>query len=1181
MRRSKKSIGLVMLTALLAMVWTGKAELPELQVGQVDSTPLIDGRLDDKCWQREPDIPEFLRVGGKGETMSPLTRVWTAHDDRWFFIAFACEEPEVAEIEVAPLDRDGRVFREESVEVFVSPGTDSQTYQHFSLTIDNVQADNRGEVVSGKRHIPWDAHWRSGTARDPEAGRWTAEMAIPLFYLTRDAGSDRWRFNVCRSKWHGERMAGSWALLSASYHDSERFGVLKGLADVQASPVFAPVIAEAAIGNMTDLPERGYEVVADIKNHGKTEGNVVFTAADVTEQGVRWTAPQSVPLSGGHGTKVKAWVRFEEYQPRSSLAKIAFEDALGAYQFTRPISWERSQEPFGALMDRSYYTTEEDTYLVYHSPLAASVLKACRVRVRSELLDADVVADDVQPSGRIRLPLDLKEAGTWQVQAVLELADGKALKEVTCDVVRRKPSPAGNTVKIDRWRRCVLLNGEPVFPYGFYRAWPENYTLMSRCGATAAVVWRPMEHEDLLAALDEAQRNGMYLFTSPIPHATWKYGNDRTAIRLEATANVIDTNLEELLRPVAAHPAMLAYHLWDEPHRTAAVRDGLKALHDALHELDGYHPTSTGDYIILEKDPVWLDIIDVAFPHHYWLPTGVEKRVDRRYLARLREIRNASRELMKPVWFGMVNEFHSVTRRMMTERERRLNVYLTLIHEITGLYYFAWPAAHVNTHAAILGIRQELDLLRPALFMRTPAQSYEVVNGDEDSVQALLKPHPDGGGVLLAANPLKTGVEVTFDVAGLEDGVMLTSLFDSAQTFAVNADGWSDRLEAYGVRAYRIPVMPSDGAEIAIRATITNSDEVRAGLDDRTGAGNLVSNPGFEDAADWSGIEGQVGVTLDSGFARSGDRSLRLVRTDADAMPLRVLSAPLVLRPNSRYRIGAWVYGDIQSAPKKWGGPNISVQSETVDGYRLNLQTHAHHIEGRWSHRTGHLDTGPEPETIRLMVSAGRGKYTGTVWVDDLHVEALALEASRNLLPNSGFEHATAPGYPDRWAGGLSSKYLSEETLTPRPDALLRQDDAEHVEGACSVRLRGYIWFNSAPTRANRGVRLNSDTDYVFSCFMKADREDYRVRFNSVDKERHYVNVGTEWQRYHWVVHTPKTSARLHVTLLPIGSMRYDGPAEDMPVLWIDAAQFEKGTEPTEYVPDAYNLADPSWMSLE
>ena len=1159
------------------------ADLPELAVAAVDRAPVIDGRLDDACWQRPPDIRQFLQVDGKGAPAEAPTQVWVGRDRGWLFLAFACTDPNVEAIDPADVSRDGPVHRDESVEIFVSPGTDGKTYQHFMLSVGNVQSDNRGDIERGDRHIPWDAHWRSATAGQPDQGRWVAEVAIPLFYFTSEAGRGRWRFNVCRSKWHDGQEAGSWALLSASYHDSARFGVLTGLAGLEPAPVFAPVIAEARIGNMTDLPEREYEVVAEIKNHGAAPGTVAMSAADVTDSTARWVDPNPVRLAAEHQTTAKAWIEFEEYQPRSSRARIVLRDDLGAWRFTRRISWERAQEPFAARMDRSYYTDEDAYFLVYHSPLSANVLEQCRVRVTGDALAEEVVVSPVLPSGRIRLPLVLGEPGSWTVTAALELADGKELKAVPCEVVRRAPKAAGTTVKIDRWRRCVLLDGEPVFPYGFYRAPPENYELMSGIGATSAVVWRPRSPEDLRAALDTAHEHGMKLFTSPVAHATWKYGGNRTEVRLAAMREVMDTNLAELLQPVADHPGLLAYHIWDEPFRTEEVRDGLKAMHDALHELDGYHPVSTGDYIILEKDPVWLDIIDVAFPHHYWLPTGVEKRVDRRYLARLREIRNASRELMKPVWFGMVNEFHSKTRRMMTPRERRLNAYLTLIHEITGLYFFAWPTVHEQTHGAIADIRGEIDVLKPALFSRTPAQTFTLENADEDAVLALLKPHPEGGGVLLVANTLKTPVDLTVSVDGLPAEARVSRLFGSVSPQRTQDGAWIDRLDAYAVRAYRLSALPAAeaGRPLAIRAAVTNRDEMLAGLESRTGAQNPVPNPGFEQEGGWSGIEGNPSVTLDTDFVRSGARALRLERTDASAAGDRVLSEPFVLKPNTRYRIGAWFFGRIESGPKKWGGPNLSVASETVEGYRLNLQTHVEHLQGRWHHRSGHLDVGPEPERIRLRIMAGTGKYSGTAWVDDVYVEELGLERSRNLMPNSGFEYATLPGYPDRWSAGPLTQYLTPETLTPNPDALVLQDKEVKYEGESSLRLRGYNWFHSQPTRANNGVRLDGDTDYVFSCYMKADREDYEVRLQVVDGERHHVHVGTTWERYHIPVHTPKGSVHLHVTGVTLGSMRYDGPAEDLPVLWIDAVQFEKGAEPTEYVPDAYNLSDPSWMSLE
>lgn len=1207
-----RTITWILFSFICTGVLAAAEPVPTVTAREIQTTPVIDGRLDEACWQGQSEIPGFIKVGTNAPA-AHQTRVRLARNNAWLFLAFECADPRAGEIKMTRTERDASVNRDESVEVFISPGTDGRTYYHFMLSAGNVQGDNRAEF--GSRNIPWAAHWRSAAVSDATRQVWTAELAIPLFLLMDKSGSDAWRFNVCRNKWHHDAEASSWAPLAESFHTPEKFGVLRGLEKIAAVSMFAPVIAEAKLGNLTDLPERGYEVVATLQNQGALTGVVNLAAADVTAAGTRWTEPKRVNLAAGHKTEETVWVRFNEYEPRSSRARIALQDDLGSWEMTQAIRWERSLEPFTALMDRSFYTTESEFYLVYHSPLPASVLAASRIRITGAPLAAELVETNVAASGRIRLPLKLASNGAWQVEARLETANGKTLKAVTCELVKRDPNPAGNTVKIDHWRRCVLLNDRPFFPYGFYSAPPENFSLMAACGANSAVVWSPLDSTNLLATLDRAQSNGIYLQTSPFPDLTWSLHKEQASMSLLTTA--LRDTLPGVIGPLARHPALLAWHMFDEPPRTDAIRDALKAMHDTLCDLDGYHPALTGDYIILERDPIWTGLIDVGFPHHYWLPAGVEDRVDPRYLAKLREIRNASRDLMKPIWLGMVGEFHSITRRMMTPAERRVNVYLALINEFTGLYYFAWPAVHETTHATIREIRRELDALAPALMTRTPDQTFTVQGGDADSLQALLKAHPAGGGVLLAANTLNATVEVTFSIDGLADGTRIVRMFDpppdksaagggrakgqtvqSARrnflarwvaafrdergslrslTFVVKDQAWRERLEPYGVRAYRIPALPDATAQsIALKAVIRK---------DKTGAAkdadiNLVVNAGFEGEGGWDGLAADKGVAVDPTRAHTGNRSLRLTRADAGAPQLQVVSALIILKPNTRYRIGAWMYGDIKSAPEKWGGPTLCVRNETRKENSVYFQSHAQQIQGQWQKREGFLDTGAEPETIRLALAAEARKFTGDAWVDDVFVEEMGVKKSRNLLPNSGFEYATTAEYPDRWMAGVDFRWLKAATLTPKPDALVRQDTVEKTEGQASLRLRGYVWLHSAPTRPLVGVRLEPDTDYVFSVYMKADRENFEVRFSSVDEKRHLVKVGKTWQRYHWPVRTGK-QALLHATILTIGAMKYAGSEKELPVLWLDAAQFEKGTTPTEYVPDAYNLSDPGWASLE
>ena len=46
---------------------------------------------------------------------------------------------------------------------------------------------------------------------------------------------------------------------------------------------------------------------------------------------------------------------------------------------------------------------------------------------------------------------------------------------------------------------------------------------------------------------------------------------------------------------------------------------------------------------------------------------------------------------------------------------------------------------------------------------------------------------------------------------------------------------------------------------------------------------------------------------------------------------------------------------------------------------------------------------------------------------------------------------------------------------------------------------------------------------------------------------------------------------------------KYNGNVDEKPeaTVWLDAAQFEEGTVPTEYVRDIYTPDDPAWMQAE
>jgi len=93
---------------------------------------------------------------------------------------------------------------------------------------------------------------------------------------------------------------------------------------------------------------------------------------------------------------------------------------------------------------------------------------------------------------------------------------------------------------------------------------------------------------------------------------------------------------------------------------------------------------------------------------------------------------------------------------------------------------------------------------------------------------------------------------------------------------------------------------------------------------------------------------------------------------------------------------------------------------------------------------------------------------------------------------------------------------------------------------------------------------LGEETEYTFSAWVKADGPDVKARLmvrspvwrkdTSASKT---FSVGTEWTRVHMLYRTLPRQTGAYVRIDQMG------PG----TLWMDALQFERGTEPTPYRP--------------
>ena len=202
-------------------------ELPLLLCVRCDPGPLTaDSGAD--FWRNVPAVElRETASGAEPQQRTTVRAVWGGEELRVLFHA------EDTHAWATLTERDGPLWEEEVVEVFLDPVGDLESYFEIEVNplnavLDLVLRRNRSGYVK-------DFAWRCEGLRSAVAktgAAWTAELAIPFRSLVAQppAAGDCWRVNFCRI----DRPPGvpreltSWSPAGrANFHTPERFGVLQ------------------------------------------------------------------------------------------------------------------------------------------------------------------------------------------------------------------------------------------------------------------------------------------------------------------------------------------------------------------------------------------------------------------------------------------------------------------------------------------------------------------------------------------------------------------------------------------------------------------------------------------------------------------------------------------------------------------------------------------------------------------------------------------------------------------------------------------------------------------------------------------------------------------------------------------------------------------------------------------
>ncbi len=1172
---------------VLTIVTTLVAQTPQAKISKATEIPVIDGKLTEKLWQRQPDFKDF-KIIKSGKPADSQTEAWAGVDSGWLYLAFKCHDPKPEAVVCKVKDRDKSVHNDDSVEIFLSPGTGGKTYYHFMVNTAGIQGDNRSEDFGAIPH-EWDAYWRSAATVDKANKCWYAEIAVPLFYLTRNHGSETWKFNLCRTKAHDGKEYSSWASMKNSFHEPKSFGAVTGLENLKAAPLFAPVVVKSEVGALQDLPARCYPVKLILRNDGNLAGKAAAYIIDTTDEKTGKTAPLEVVLDPLQAKEFSITVPIESFEQRKTRYVVGMSDKLGKWNSSSEIKSEKVIKPLQTFTERNYYTSEKKGKIVYIVNIPETLLAKSKIEVK--LPNGKKIGGKlVRSAGRYEFSLEDIADGVYQAKASLIGPGGKIIAEENCELRKLSPVKAGNETKLDRWRRCVLLNGKPFFPIGFYKVTPASFKMLKDMGFNTVIPWNKFSQEESEKYVDEAWKNGLYVFHHPV--LVFKGTRHRNYSMFDPklpknTKRAVKEDLPELIERCAQKNALIAWYGYDEPGFEHG-RIACNIMADAIRKLDPYHIVTPLFCRQIRHNEGWRNSFDIILIDLYLKFRNnpeltfheLKKYVDWLKLAKV-----DLTALNIPFWATILNESNSGTTRTVLPREQRVNTYLALIFEATGIFYFIWPVTHVDNARNFKVLTGEIAKMEPALLTRTPEQKLAVTGANPYMIHALLKKRPEGGFLLIAVNMMDIPCDVKISIPGLKAKTAVSRMFGKGQ-YKVSGNSFSEHWRGYETRAYVIensdinPERPID-----IKITASNLPKLKKVS---AGSMNLIPNGNFEEAGKWhiGGAKGAMSFVKQE--HKNGKSSLFIDRKQG--MPtVTAISEEFKLKPETKYQLSFWAKGDFKSFKPRWGGPSINIYNRQKRKTLTSRQTHAQQLK-KWKEHKVSFKTGREPESAVCIIYGYSNKFTGKAWIDNVRlVELGGNKKSRNLLPNSGFEIATVKKLPDRWR---SNPWLpvNENNMTGLPGALITLDDKEVHEGKYSLRLKGMhqlydnnCWFGPEEIRC---PKLDENKTYVFSAYVKADREDVEVwmRIMGPKKQKYQkFKVGKKWKRIS-VTGKPRVfryrGALMKVQFRTEGAAGLPTPLndrsrekmkeKDAALVWVDAMQFEEGTKPTEYVKDDF-----------
>ncbi|NLO06637.1 MAG: hypothetical protein GX131_12495 [candidate division WS1 bacterium] len=215
---------LIALVLTVSCCWLAAEEMHSVlpAVGAVcisiDSAIEVDGELSEPAWDEAIAASGFT-ISAVDALAKNQTAFRIVRNADTLYLGVRCVEENMAGLKTNVTMRDGSVWHDDVIELFLDANHDHETYYQFAVNAIATRFDSRSGATT------WDAQWDAAATTDEDG--WTLEIAIPFASLDDGAPAtgDVWGLNVCRERQAGrEKELHNWADVQGNFLRPWLFG---------------------------------------------------------------------------------------------------------------------------------------------------------------------------------------------------------------------------------------------------------------------------------------------------------------------------------------------------------------------------------------------------------------------------------------------------------------------------------------------------------------------------------------------------------------------------------------------------------------------------------------------------------------------------------------------------------------------------------------------------------------------------------------------------------------------------------------------------------------------------------------------------------------------------------------------------------------------------------------------